>query len=357
MPARRPAPAIAVGMRIAVLANLKVNAPTADRPAADAWAELDSPRTVETLVGAFRRAGHTAEFFEGDLSLVQHLPAFAPDLCMNLCEGHFGDARESHVPALLEMLRLPYTGAGVKALALTLDKAMTKRLLRDHGIPTAPFQSFSSADDALDPALRFPLVVKPVGEGSGMGVTDRSLVRDEAALRDEVARLVGSYHQPALVEAYLPGRELTVGMVGNVGAARVTEGPWAAVPYVDGLHVLPALEVLLHGGLYTDAMKNHWEGSWDQGVHYACPAPVPDALRERIVAMAVATFRATGCRDVARVDVRLDAAGEPMVLEINALPGMSPGWSDITLEAAEAGVDYDQLALGIVAAAWRRLGR
>jgi D-alanine-D-alanine ligase len=343
-------------MRIAVLANLKINAPAADRPAADAWAELDSPRTVETLVAVFRRAGHEAAFFEGDLSLVQQLPAFRPDLCFNLCEGHFGDARESHVPALLEMLRIPYTGAGVQALAVTLDKALTKRILRDHGIPTAPFQVFTAVDQPLDPALTFPMVVKPVGEGSGMGVTDRSLVRDDAALRREIRVLLGQYAQPALVEAYLPGRELTIGMVGNVGAPRVTEGPFAGVTFVDGLHVFPPYEVLLNGGLYTDLVKNHWEGEWKPGVHYACPADLPDALRERVIRMAVDTFRATRCRDVSRVDVRLDAAGQPMVLEINALPGMSPGWSDLTLQAAVAGVDYDALALGVVAAAARRLG-
>lgn len=344
-------------MRVAVLANLKKNAPAADRDAVDAWAELDSPRTVDALVAVFQGAGHEAAFFEGDLSLVEKLSAFRPDLCFNLCEGHFGDARESHVPALLELMRIPYTGSGVKALALTLDKALTKRVLRDHGIPTAPFALMASADRALPPELRFPLVVKPVGEGSGMGVTDRSLVHDEQALRREVDRLVGHYRQPALVEAFLPGRELTVGMVGNPGAPRLREGAWAKVPFHDGLHVLPALEVLLSGGLYTDIVKNHWEVDWTEGVNYRCPAPLPDALAARVAELAVATFRATGCRDIARIDLRLDAHGDPMVLEINALPGMAPGWSDLVLEAGHAGVDYDALALGIAGAALQRLGR
>lgn len=344
-------------MRVAVLANLKKNAPRADRSAPDAWAELDSDRTVDALVAVFQRAGHEAAFFEGDLSLVQQLPAFAPDLCFNLCEGHFGDARESHVPALLEMLRIPYTGSGVKALALTLDKALTKRVLRDHGIPTAPFAVLTDPDQGLPDDLRFPLVVKPVGEGSGMGVTESSLVRDPVALRREVARLVEQYRQPALVEAFLPGRELTIGMVGNPGAPRVTEGPWAKVPFHDGLHVLPPFEVLLNGGLYTDVVKNHWEGDWTEGVHYRCPAPLLEGLLERVTALAVATFRATGCRDVGRVDVRLDADDQPMVLEINALPGMAPAWSDLVLEADHAGVDYDALALGIAGAALERLKR
>lgn len=343
-------------MRVAVLANLKQNAPAAGRPAADAWAELDSPRTVETLVSVFRRAGHEAAFFEGDLSLVQALPAFRPDLCFNLCEGHFGDARESHVPALLELLRLPYTGAGVKALALTLDKALTKRILRDHGLPTAWFRVVARPDEALPADLPFPLVVKPVGEGSGMGVTDRSRVDDVAALRAELERQLRDYAQPALVEQFLPGREFTVGLVGNVGGLPLSEGPWGALPEVAGVRVLPVYEVLLRGGMYTDEVKNHWEGSWDPGVHYACPADVTPELRDELVRCAVETFRATGCRDVSRVDLRLDGAGRVMVLEINALPGMSPGWSDLTLVAAAAGLDYDALALGILESARRRLG-
>jgi D-alanine-D-alanine ligase len=341
-------------MRVAVLANLKQNAPEPHREASDGWAELDSRHTVDTLVEVFRKAGHEAEFFEGDLRLVGELPRFAPDLCFNLCEGHYGDARESHVPALLEMMRLRFSGAGVRALAVTLDKPTTKHVLASHGLATPAFQVMDHDDAPLRPGLGFPLVVKPAHEGSGMGVTDDSLVRDEASLRREVGRLVERYAQPALVERYLPGREITVGMVGNLRGEPLSDGPWRELPARGGVRVLPLYEVLLDGGLYTDEVKNHWEGAWEHGRHYVCPAPMDDLLRRKIEDLAVATFRATGCRDVARVDLRIDEHGEPMVLEINALPGLSPGWSDLTLEAAAAGLSYDDLVLGIARSAVSR---
>lgn len=343
-------------MRIAVLANLKQNAPPSHRAASDGWAELDSARTVEALVGVFRRAGHEAEPFEGDLRLVTELPRFRPDLCFNLCEGHYGDARESHVPALLEMMRLPFTGAGVRALAVTLDKPTTKHVLVSHGLPTPAFQVLHDPEEPLRDGLAFPLVVKPAHEGSGMGVTDDSLVRDEPALRRAVARLARDYAQPALVERFVPGREITVGLVGNVRGEPLADGPWAALPARGGVRILPLYEVRLPGALYTEEVKNHWVGDWTNGVHYACPAPVDEDLRRKIEDLAVATFRATGCRDVARVDLRIDERGEPTVLEINALPGLAPGWSDLTLEAAAAGVDYDALVLGITRAALARGG-
>ncbi|MGH2542694.1 MAG: D-alanine--D-alanine ligase family protein, partial [Ardenticatenaceae bacterium] len=154
-------------MRIAVLANLKQNAPQFPGMSADQWDDLDSPRTVNAILEALRSQGHQAEFFEGNLSLIETLPAYGPDLCFNICEGHFGDSRESHVPTLLEMLRLPYTGSRVLTLALTLDKPMTKRVLAYHDLPTPPFQVFERPHEPLDPTLAFPLFVKPSREGTG----------------------------------------------------------------------------------------------------------------------------------------------------------------------------------------------
>jgi D-alanine-D-alanine ligase len=353
-------------VRIAVLANLKVNAPATDAGTPDAWAELDASSTVEAIVAALERAGHAAEFFEGDLALVDALPRYAPDLCFNLCEGHFGDARESHVPALLEMLRVPYTGAGVLALAVTLDKPTTKRVLLSHGLSTPPFQVFEGPDDAIDAALRYPLFVKPSREGSGIGVTADSVVVDEAQLRRRVARLVEAYRQPALVERFIRGRELTVGLLGNPGAADASPpgAAWARLPRVDGLVVLPAYEILHERfpaperGFYSHAMKSGWKGAWTEGEAYRCPAPLDAALLDAVQRLAAATFRVTGCRDIARVDIRLDAddGDRPYVLEINALPGVAPGWSDMCFEALAAGLSYDELIASVVGYAARRLG-
>ena len=353
-------------MRIAVLANVKPNAPVGAALAPDAWAELDAPTTVEAIARVLRLAGHEVASFEGDLGLVEALPRFRPDVCFNLCEGHFGESRESHVPALLEMLRLPYTGAGVLSLAVALDKPTTKTLLRAHGVRTPPSQVFSRADEALDPDLAFPLFVKPSREGSGMGVTRSSLVHDEASLRVEVARVLRGYAQPALVERFVRGRDLTIGLVGNTSAptAPLAGRAWRALRRAGGLYVLPVYEVAPEGlqasdGVaYTGQIKAQWPEGWERGRHYHCPAPLAPALEREIAELAVATFRATGCRDFARVDLRLDEAGGdvPYVLEINPLPGLAPGVADLCLQAATAGLRYDELVLGVLAQSLARLG-
>jgi D-alanine-D-alanine ligase len=352
-------------MRIAVLANLKQNAPQGPALPPDAWAELDSARTVDAIVSTLERAGHTAAFFEGDLSLLKALERYQPDLCFNLCEGNFGDSRESHVPALLEMLRIPYTGSGVLTLAITLDKPMTKRVLASHGLPTAPFQVFEHPGDALDPALRFPLFVKPSREGSGMGVTSESVVHDDAQLRRRVAWLTESYRQPALVERFIRGRELTVGLLGNcTPPVRPLSGErWERLPIVDGLVVLPAYELVLDsvpGGsaVYTHKIKCDWQDDWVAGRNYRCPAPLTPALQQTIERLAAAAFRVTGCRDIARIDFRLDAddGDRPTILEINALPGIAPGWSDMYFEAEAAGLSWDDVVLAVVTHAARRTG-
>ena len=160
-------------LNIAVLANLKRNAPKYTGMPEDAWDDLDSDITVHAIVAALEARGHRATFLEGNLSLTETLPALKPDICFNICEGHWGDSREAHVPAILEMLRMPYTASGVMTLALTLDKPMTKRVLAFHGLPTPAFQVFERADEPVDPDLTFPLFVKPSREGTGMGVSGR----------------------------------------------------------------------------------------------------------------------------------------------------------------------------------------
>lgn len=349
-------------MRIAVLANLKQNAPAPGTISPDAWAELDSATTMQALVTVLERAGHVAQFFEGDLTLVDALPRFAPELCFNLCEGHFGDSRESHIPALLELLRIPYTGSGVLALSVTLDKALTKRVLAFHGLPTPPFQVFESATEALDPRLQFPLFVKPVREGSGIGIAKQSVVCDEAQLRTRIAWLLATYQQPALVEHFISGRELTVGVFGNRQTAlSVTAGSaWQGLRQVQGIAVLPPYEVLLEGrehGVYTFKKKSSNADGWLLGRDYLCPTTLDAALQREIEQLAVAAFLRTGCRDLARIDFRLEADTQrPYILEVNALPGLSPGWSDLCFEALAAGIGYDELVLGILAQATRRLG-
>ncbi|MCA9991983.1 MAG: hypothetical protein H6666_09575 [Ardenticatenaceae bacterium] len=336
-------------MRVALLANLKKNAPTWPNMSPDRWDDLDSEETIQAILEALAAGGHEATFLEGDVSLYDSLRKFKPEICFNICEGHFGNAREAVVPALLDTMRVPYTGSDVLTLALALDKPMTKRILAYHKLPTPPFQTFERVNEHLDPDMRFPLFVKPSREGTGMGVTAESIVYDEGQLRTQLRRLFDRYDQPVLAERFIDGREVTVGVVGNLAspvAWRMPENEDA--PRIQrGLHFLPPLEVDMsrypkeEAGVYTSRIKTEMAHEF----HYLCPAPLPAELVEDLNWLTAATFRVTGCRDVARVDFRLDAedGNKPYILEINPLPGLNPEYSDLCIEGKAAGWSYEYL--------------
>ncbi len=347
--------------RVALLANLKVNAPKFEGMPEDQWDDLDSEKTINALVNAIRAGGNSCEFLEGNLSLVDSLQKFKPDICFNICEGHFGDAREAHVPALLEMLRIPYTGSRVLTLALALDKPMTKRVLAYHDLPTPPFQTFERVDEPLSTDMNYPLFVKPSREGTGMGVSGRSIVRDEYELREQVDFILKRYKQPALVEGYIEGREVTLGVVGNlIGpvARRLPEDDEA--PRIQsGLRFFPPMEVNLKpfedsDVVYSGRLKVDMADQLD----YLCPAPLDSDMVDELNWLTAAVFRVTGAMDVSRVDFRLDVHDnwKPYILEINPLPGLSPGISDLVIEAAAEGVDHTYLVNMILDTALERYG-
>jgi len=347
--------------RVALLANLKVNAPKFEGMAGDQWDDLDSENTVNALVNAIRSGGNHCEFLEGDVTLYDTLRKYQPDICFNICEGHFGDAREAQVPALLEMMRIPYTGSKVLALALALDKPMTKRILTYHDLPTPPFQTVERVDEPLSEDMVFPLFVKPSREGTGMGVSGRSIVRNDAELREQVAYILERYKQPALVEHYIDGREVTVGIVGNlIGpvARRLPENDEA--PRIQaGLRFFPPMEVNLKPFEDTDVVySNRLKVALADKLDYLCPAPIDDDMVEELNWLTAAVFRVTGGLDVSRVDFRLDASDnwKPYILEINPLPGLSPGISDLVIEAAAEGVDHTYLVNMILDTALERYG-
>ncbi|HEY1408648.1 MAG TPA: hypothetical protein VF434_06895 [Promineifilum sp.] len=349
-------------MRVAVLANLQKNAPTWAGMPADRWDDLDSEETIEALVSALESAGHQASFFEGNLTLGESLPKFKPDICFNICESHWGDAREAQIPAMLEMMRIPYTGSGPLTLALALDKPMTKRVLWYHSLPTPAFQTFERVHEPLDPDMRFPLFVKPSREGTGMGVSAESIVHSEDQLRAQLRRQFEIYDQPILVEHFIEGREVTVGMVGNLTTpvARRLPDDHEAPRISRGLHFFPPLEVDMsrypaeEAGVYTSRIKTELVHTF----HYLCPAPLPAEAVDELNWLAAATFRVTGCFDVARVDFRLDSHDndKPYILEINPLPGLNPGYSDLPLEAKAGGWTFDELVNRILEEAVDRYG-
>lgn len=347
--------------KVALLANLKKNAPHWEGMPEDQWDDLDSEKTITALLEAIRAGGHVCDFLEGDLSIVDTVRKFKPDICFNICESHFGDAREAQVPAILEKLQIPYTGSKVLCLALALDKPMTKRVLTYHGLPTPEFQTFERVDEPLDEKMVFPLFVKPSREGTGMGVSAKSIVHDEEELRGQVQLIIERYQQAALVETFIEGREVTVGMVGNLVGPVARRIPHdESLPRVQaGLRFFPPMEVDLTPYLETDAVyANRLKVDLADQLNYICPAPLDEELVDELNWLAAAVFRVTGALDVARVDFRLNVHEDlkPYILEINPLPGLSPGISDIVIEAAADGVDHPTLVNMILETALRRYG-
>jgi len=347
--------------KVAVLANLKENAPHVDGEPPDQWADLDSRTTVDAVVEAIRSGGHSSDFIEGDLKLFDKLEQYKPDICFNFCEGYFGDSRESQVPALLEMMRIPYTGSRVLTLALALDKPMTKRILHWHELPTPTFQTFERVDEPLNDDLKFPLFIKPSREGTSAGVSINSILHNEDELRHQLSLIISEYKQPALVETYVEGREVTVGMVGNLigPVSRRLPENYDAPRIQAGLRFLPPMEVDLKPYEDTDTVySNFLKVARAAELNYMCPAPIDEDMADELNWLAAAVFRVTGALDVARVDFRLDIHDnfKPYILEINPLPGLAPKISDIVIEAAADGITHAELVLMILETALKRYG-
>jgi D-alanine-D-alanine ligase len=325
-------------LRIALAYDLK-----ADYLAAgfspEAVMEFDDQATVDALAGALAALDHRPERVGRGVELARRLAAGERwDLVFNFAEGVRGRSREAQVPALCELFEQPYTFSDPLTAALTLDKPLAKRVVRDLGLPTAPFAVVSHADEAGAVDLPLPLFVKPIAEGSSKGVSQRSKIGSREELRGRCAELIAAFGQPVLVETYLPGREITIGIVGNGGDARP----------------LATMEVSFTNGsdreFYTALNKDEFE----RRVSYALLDGEPLAARARQVALAA--YEALGCRDAGRVDLRCAADGEPCFLEINPLPGLHPTRSDLPIMCTLGGIEYRRLVGEIVEAAARRWG-
>ena len=303
----------------------------------DSHAEYDSDTTIAALCSAIEQHGHEVVRLEATTDLVQTLPAAQVDVVFNLAEGQHGRTREAQVPALLELLGIPFSGSDAATMALALDKHLAKSVVRDAGVSTPRALLLTGNEDIAD--LRFPLIAKPNAEGSSKGVVPKSVVEDEAALRRIVSAMTARYRQPILVEEFLPGREFTVAVLGAGADGRTAEIlPPMEIVYLDGAGPLPIYA-------FEDKLD------WSKSIRYDRPAMVDGTLLREIEQVTATVWRALGCRDVARVDVRLDAHGRVCFIECNPLPGITPGWSDLCLIAESAGIDYAALIGRILAPA------
>lgn len=342
---------------VAVIANIKGETDLPANSPPDAGAEFDRVETVQAIQAALESAGHSVTFIPAGAGLPFALMEKTPQICFNIAEGWQGDGREAQVPALLEMLGIPYTASRVVANAISLDKTLTKRIWRDAQLPVVPFQEFVTGEEPIRASLRYPLFVKPAREGTGMGVDLGAVVNNEIELRKRVAWVLRTYRQPALVETYLPGREFTVGVLGRRYIEGVTRRPHLYAP--DGYHSFPVLEIesqrSVTPGVYGYKAKS--KDLLESGAPaYLCPADLPPQHVEKLRRLALRAHRAIGAVDVSRVDFRLDSEGNPYLLEINTLPGLNPEISDLCIMANAEGLPYNELILEILDLAAARFG-
>ncbi len=323
-------------MRIAVLANLKKDVPfdTEHPPDHDYWDDLDDPRTVRAVVQALRKKGHEVRYIAPRLSIIRRLMTYQPDICFNFCEGHFGVSREAQIPAVLDMLRLPYTGSGVLGMSLSHNKFMAKKVFRWVGLPTADFVVVENPDEIPPIELEYPLFVKPTHEGTSIGIDQNALVRDYDSLVKQVKWAWNEVKTPILIEKYIEGREFTVSVMGD--------------------RVLPIIEICSPTGYYSHGQK---EDEHSQ-VYRVCPAELSPEKQTEMEQTALAAMKALDVVDFCRMDLRMDAQQNIYILEVNPLPLLFPDplQASYVYSAQAAGMSYTEMIDNLLQIAVKRLG-
>jgi D-alanine-D-alanine ligase len=310
-------------------------------------AEWDDIETIEAVADALRQRHEVIPIEAGDQAF-ETLRDARPDIVFNIAEGAYGPCREGHIPSILEYLNIPYTASDPLTLNICLDKARAKEILAYHGLPTARFRVVSDKSFSFN-SLHYPLVVKPLYEGSSIGIRDNSLVRSRGEMRERVSWLLDRYSEPALVEEYLPGREFTVAILGNGSEACV----------------LPIVEIKFDSlppgvnPIYSFEAKWIWDDTSSPLEIFECPARLTPDLQAEIERICLEAYRILRCRDWCRIDVRLDSAGRPHILELNPLPGILPRPeqnSCLPKAARASGMNYSQLINTVLDFACKRYG-
>lgn len=336
-------------MRVALTYNLKKEVKESERLPADFYAECDEIDTVTAVRDALLERHGEVLMVEADEDAFEKLRRQRPQIVFNMAEGVWGESRESQMPAIMEMLRIPYTGSAPLTLGLCLNKARAKEVLSHYNVPTANFMVVADPSVDIERRLKLPIIVKPLYEGSSKGIRNDSLVFKSKDLKDKVSSVIREYGQPALVEEYLPGREFTVALIGNGG----------------GLRTLPIVEInyssLPEGAnpIYSYEAKWVFDTPENPLDIFKCPAQADPALERAIEKAAVDAFNALDVKDWCRIDIRLDGDGAPRVIELNPLPGIlfDPKCNSCFPKAARAaGMSFTGLVNAVLDAARKRYG-
>lgn len=338
-------------MHIGIAFNLKPDSPLPEGSPDDLHEEFDSPVTVAAIADVLRSLGHTVSELGDGRPLLERLLREPPDLVFNFAEGTgVSRSREARVPAVCEMLGIPYTGSDPLALGVSLDKDMTRRLVSTLGVSIPRGITLLPPDGGYDgdcdefPALLseaelpLPVIAKPTCEGSSKGVRNRCLIQSASELGPTIVELWRNYGQPVLVEEFIAGDEVTVGIIGNDPPEPL--GTMRIIPQQATDKFIYSLEV---------------KRTWETSVSYEAPARLPTELCRTIEADALAVYVGLGCRDLARADFRV-RDGVPYFLEINPLPGLNPDSGDLVFLAYRMGLTYAELIERILDAAVKRCG-
>jgi D-alanine-D-alanine ligase len=317
-----------------------------NQKAVDTYAEWDTWDTINAVKQAIE-CFHNVNLIEADQNAYMKFVESRPDIVFNIAEGFNGLSREAQIPAILDMLGIPYTGSDPLTLATCLDKARTKEILSYNKIPNSGFVMANSPDDIKNLKLKFPLIVKPVSEGSGKGIFSSSFVENLNDLKREVERIVYEYRQSALVEEFLPGREFTAAVLGNGSEAEV----------------LPLIELNYNGFPDNFIPIYSYEAKWildtvENPLNvFHCPAEISPVLERTIKETVLRTYHTLRCKDWSRIDLRLDDRGVPNIIEVNPLPGILPNPDENSCfpkAARTAGLNYNDMINKVLFAAAKR---
>ncbi len=331
-------------MKVALTFNLKKKE---EGLPLDYYSEFDSPETIEAISSALCAKGHTVDKIDVDgCTVLSYFKKNPVDIVFNIAEGKNSRFRESEIPALLDSLGVPYTGSNTFSLALAMNKALTKKILLAEGIPTPAFQIFKKGTEKLDESLQFPLIVKPNYEGSAKGINRANVVINKEALYSKVKETINLYKQEALVEEFIEGKELTVGILEN---GKTT--------------IFPVLEIdfsscLKSGEYFYSWRMKEYQGNINLGLTptFYCPGRLDKEVERQVKETALRTHHAVGCFGVSRTDIRLSRDNIPYVLEINPLPGLNPHESNLPFMAYAVGMKYEDLIEAILLSALEKKG-